>query len=425
MLLNFSLGNFRSFNQVQTIDFRATGLVSENKDVDENNIVGTDGDFIKVAGVYGANASGKSNIIIGLHFVKSMIVSSLDSEKIIASFYSPFRLLADQTPNKGYFQVTLIIENKRYRYGFTLQNEHAFAEEWLFGPADKNDTFYFKRQGGHVEINKDRFPEGHNIPLDRLRPDTLFLTFVSSYNGSISKKIRSYFDDKVIIENEADLVPGLRRFSWLYTKNKNQFTNELLKSGDKAIVLNWLKNAGLFYEDIDFEENAHGSPSDFDYEISLFKNVYNSKREITNTVKMLLIEDESSGTQKFYSYIGRLYKLFSEGGIFAVDEIDGDFHPSLLLRLIGLFNNQLFNAANAQLLFTSHDTNLLDPNVLRRDQIYFTEKSLQEESVLYSLADLKGIRNNADFARQYLAGLYGALPVLDNYLTPENSLPKP
>src|SRR5690606_41292869 len=105
-----------------------------------------------------------------------------------------------------------------------------------------------------------------------------------------------------------------------------------------------------------------------------------------------------------------------KGGIFISDEIDSNFHPSLLQKLIGIFQNSKINRSNAQLLFTSHDTNLLNPNFMRRDQFYFTEKTIYDETILYSLADLRGIRNNADFARQYLAGLYGATPQLSNYI---------
>ena len=97
------------------------------------------------------------------------------------------------------------------------------------------------------------------------------------------------------------------------------------------------------------------------------------------------------------------------------DEIDNNFHPSLLRQFVRFFNDPSINSAGAQLLFTSHDTNLLDPEILRRDQIYFAEKSVKDETILYALSDLKGIRNNADFARQYLAGFYGALPMLEKY----------
>ena len=98
-----------------------------------------------------------------------------------------------------------------------------------------------------------------------------------------------------------------------------------------------------------------------------------------------------------------------------IDEVDSNFHPFLLIKLVGLFNNPLLNKSKSQRLFTSHDTNLMSPSVMRRDQFYFTEKNEDNSTRLYSLADLKGIRNDADFAKQYLAGFYGALPVLEKY----------
>lgn len=104
-----------------------------------------------------------------------------------------------------------------------------------------------------------------------------------------------------------------------------------------------------------------------------------------------------------------------------LDEIDSNFHPSLLIKLVSLFNDPEINRSKSQLLFTSHDTNLMSPAIMRRDQFYFTEKKEDNSTRLYSLADLKGIRNDADFAKQYLAGYYGAVPVLENYCNIQNA----
>jgi hypothetical protein len=127
------------------------------------------------------------------------------------------------------------------------------------------------------------------------------------------------------------------------------------------------------------------------------------------------------GTIKYFNYIGQLYQVYKHGGIYISDEIDSNFHPALLKKIVGMFNNPAVNKANAQLLFTSHDTNLMHPEIMRRDQFYFTEKSNNDETILYALSDLKGIRNNADFARQYLAGFYGAMPVLRDFSMEENT----
>ena len=104
-----------------------------------------------------------------------------------------------------------------------------------------------------------------------------------------------------------------------------------------------------------------------------------------------------------------------------LDEIDSHFHPALLINLVNLFNNPRINKSNSQLLFSSHDTNLMAPSIMRRDQFYFTEKNIDFSTKLYSLADLKGIRNDADFAKQYLAGFYGALPHLEQFEINESS----
>ena len=127
---------------------------------------------------------------------------------------------------------------------------------------------------------------------------------------------------------------------------------------------------------------------------------------------------ESAGNKKIFDLTGVLLAAF-EGidsqYLIVIDEIDSNFHPSLLIKLIEMFNDPKINKNNSQLLFTSHDTNLMSPSIMRRDQFYFAEKQGDESTKFYSLADLRGIRNDADFAKQYLAGYYGALPVLNSY----------
>jgi AAA15 family ATPase/GTPase len=191
-------------------------------------------------------------------------------------------------------------------------------------------------------------------------------------------------------------------------------TNQLIANGNKKIVLDWMKEIGILYSDVQLKESRF-SEKVVAKDILFVKNKYNQKGEVAGNVIMNLTR-ESDGTKKFYSFIGELHEKFTKGGTYICDEIDSNFHPTLLQHLIRMFNNPLINKANAQLLFTSHDTNLMDPAIMRRDQFYFTEKSAQDETILYALSDLKGIRNNADFARQYLAGIYGALPILGNYL---------
>ncbi|HWK04214.1 MAG TPA: ATP-binding protein [Puia sp.] len=414
MILDFSIGNYRSVNKVQTLNFRATTLVSEDKIVDQNNIIDTDGlQVLKTVGLYGPNGSGKSNLVRAFNLFRQLIERSLESEVVMDNAADPFILSSEQSDNAGFFQIQLMVDHKKYRYGFTLHPQGSVLQEWLFGPAEKKETWYFKRTGDTIETNREWFDEAHSLPFENLRRNTLFLTFVSAYNGMVAQTIRNFIVKRFSFENI-----GSRRASVVVTSNGTKraepspkgLTNQLIKEGKGTIVLDWLKSAGLQYTEIDVR-NVGNVPE----KVLLTKSRYDREGNFAGSVILDLDRNESAGTRKFYSFIGLLYDLFNNGGLLVSDEIDNNFHPFLLQQFIRFFNDPTINKAGAQLLFTSHDTNLLQPEILRRDQIFFTEKSLSDETILYSLADLKGIRNNADFARQYLAGFYGALPILENY----------
>jgi len=336
---------------------------------------------------------------------------SLEFEGFLKHEHNPFRLSANHMDQSGYFQIILLLGNNRYRYGFTLDEKANIQTEWLYGPADKNETYYFIRKKAQITINEDRFKEGTQLPYEkRLRADTLFLTFCSSYDGAISSLIKDFLASQIIIQSSM-----IRRARMRIQGDNRSLTDELVKQGHKGVILKWMADAGLLFSDVKLKEVMFNNTRYGNY-VMLSKNVYGEKGEITGKVSMNLDYDESDGTRKFYSYIGGLYKVFKDGGVYLSDEIDSNFHPALLMKIIQLFQNPMINKAGAQLLFTSHDINLMNPNSMRRDQFYFTQKTPTEETRLFSLADVKGIRNNADFARQYLSGLYGALPKLGSFI---------
>ena len=414
MLIEFSVANFRSFNKIQTVSFRATGLVSEDKSVDELNIVDiADIRMLKTIGVYGPNASGKSNIVKAIRLYREMIAFSMISEDLTQLVVDPFKLSTEESSDAGFFQSVIILDEKKYRYGFTLSKDGNISGEWLFGPAEKNETYYFKRKDQKIDINPERFAEGVDNPLEKLRPNALFLSFCSSFNGPVSGSIRRFFHHDVFIEGNIG-SKGKENVSYRIPYWR---TNQLIENGNKHIVLDWMHEIGLHYEDVQLERSQLKETLTND--VIFAKNKYDQKGK-SDGIAFMRLNEESDGTKKFYSFIGELQEKFDKGGLYICDEIDSNFHPTLLQHLIRIFNNHLINKANAQLLFTSHDTNLMDPAIMRRDQFYFTEKSQQDETILYALSDLKGIRNNADFARQYLAGFYGAIPLLSNCLEKDN-----
>lgn len=412
MIVEFSVSNFCSFDQIQTLSFKATGLDSLNETVEKNNVIINDNvRYLKIVGAYGANASGKTNFIKALAFFREMVTSSVIAEGFSKAGVNPFRQSAKGLKSPSYFQIILLLNKKKFRYGFTLDNHGDIESEWLFGPAGRNETFYFKRSKSHIQKNDEWFSEGANLPEDNLRSDALFLSFCSSYNGTISKSIRSYMSREVTIDAKLGRR-GFRAGGMAFALSLYGQTNRLIEDGNEEMILTWLKEVGLVYNSIKIPKEE----SSISNTVLLSKNIFDDFGNIVGQTEMDLTLDESEGTKKFYGYIGKLYRKFQIGGLYVCDEIDSNFHPSLLQKIIKLFQNPSINKANAQLLFTSHDTNLMDPYIMRRDQFYFSEKTIYDATKIYSLADLKGIRNNADFARQYLAGIYGALPVLGQYL---------
>ncbi len=424
MIVEFSVKNFRSIKELQTLSFVATGLKSppEYKDIDANNIVKKGNiKLFKTIGLYGANASGKSNIIKALDYFIRVITKEPGSSSHLSAICEPFLFQNNPEKTESFFQIVLLINNKKYRYGLTVKknpnirpvepdipySEEIITNEWLFGPKEKNSLELFRRERKKVINNlpnKELIPQ---IPYEH----SLYISHVAAFDQkSICQTIRSYLKGLTTssIDNNHEKFRGLT-INYIQHRNK----------GDEENVYKFLKflsSFNLSYEEAILEEEPGNSKTYPQEKISLKKTVKTSNALYERELN--LSKNESSGTQKLFDLAGLLLRAFrlKTPAFIMLDEIDSNFHPFLVLRLIELFNNPDINKSNSQLLFTSHDTNLMTPSLMRRDQFYFTEKDDDESTRLYSLSDLKGIRNDADFAKQYLAGYYGAIPVLENYL---------
>lgn len=421
MIIEFSVKNYRSIKDLQTISFRATGLKSPaGSETDSNNIVTSNGvSLLKTVGLYGANASGKSNILMALsYFAQAITLLSIDS-KWVEPLYDPF--LFEESNEGCFFQIVLLLNGKKYRYGFvvnkinsTPDNDSSFdigiESEWLYGNVDKNMKCLFLRVGDEVKENNLPTSEGVIIPTKIPYPYTLFLTHAAAFDAEgIPAQIINYAR-LYIIDN------------FLY---KAFFRGSSIKAIKifKEGFLKILKQFNMNYDDVELIEDKSNTDKDY-FNFSLNKVLLKRMSPIGNnkSLSMNLEDRESAGNKKIFDLAGTLLAAFYPKNypfLIVIDEIDSNFHPSLLIKLIGMFNNPKINRNNSQLLFTSHDTNLMSPSIMRRDQFYFAEKQTDESTRLYSLADLRGIRNDADFAKQYLAGYYGALPVLNDYMETE------
>lgn len=423
MIIEFSVKNYRSIRDLQTISFKATGLKSPaGSDIDADNIVKSNGvSLLKTVGLYGPNASGKSNMLMALSYFTRAVSTLATDSRLISPLYDPFLF---ETSNEGcFFQVVLLLNGKKYRYGYVvnkLDNASGNADsngvkiesEWLYGNVDKNMTRLFLRVGQEVKENKLPASEGVVIPTKLPYPHTLFLVHAAAFDAKgIPEQIVSYLKRRII----GNIV---------YKEMFRGVSINAIKEST-PLFLSFLKRFNMKYDGIELIDDERyadvkyfGFPSN---KVLLKRTTHDGNNK---PLSMNLEYRESAGNKKIFDLAGVLLMAFNMGNtpfLIVIDEIDSNFHPSLLIKLIKMFNDPKINKNNSQLLFTSHDTNLMSPSIMRRDQFYFAEKQEDESTRLYSLADLRGIRNDADFAKQYLAGYYGALPVLNDYTEVEEN----
>ncbi len=412
MLIEFSIGNFRSFKEKVTLSLEA----SPDDWLEESHVAMAAGQrLLKSAAIYGANASGKSNYLAGMEtfrqFVQKSSKESQMGEKIPVI---PFRLHTATESAPTHFEIVFLQNGTRYRYGFEATAETIQAE-WLFSQKDSiRETRLFTREESTIEPSAE-FREGKGLEA-RTRPNALFLSVVSQFNGEIAGEIMQWM-------GRFRGISGLEDIYYL------AFTSHLLKEarlGSK--IRDLIRRADVGIEDLqtyevpvsdrlkllpkDFPEHLRKevltSPGAF--MIKSFHKKFDEKNQACDKVEFNFKNEESAGTQKFVAMSGPILHTLHGGSILFVDELEARFHPLLTKSLVGLFNDPA-NRMNAQLIYATHDEGLLDSARIRRDQVWFVEKDEMGASRLFSLAEFK-VRKEAKFAKEYLLGQFGAVPRL-------------
>ncbi len=421
MLIGFSVGNYKSFKETVTLSMVDSLITEEEKYLNENNVfpINDKLSLLKSAAIYGANASGKSNLVAAINFMKWFVLnSSKETQVSDAIDIEAFRLSTETEKEPSFFEIVFLLEDKTFRYGFDV-NAREVVSEWLSQADDSEEKMLFERNFDNNYILYD-FPEGQGIS-DKTRRNALFLSVVAQFNGKISGKILLWFSKTL------QLISGLQ---------DRQYRKETLESFENAgyrhDIIEFIKKLDLGILDIVSVPNTvvhisdytaqFGGPYGSLYPYSETKTtVYTSHRKYDadgkQTSKMERFDmekHESEGTNKLFALAGILLDTLRTGKILLIDELDARLHPLITRELICLFNSNETNAHNAQLIFTTHDTNLLSSKTFRKDQIWFTEKDNKGATDLYSLVEYK-VGKNASFEREYLIGKYGAIPFIGNF----------
>lgn len=419
MLIEFSVGNYRSFKEKVTFSMVAANLGSKEKILDENNVFEADDNLklLKSAAIYGANASGKSNLAKALTFMRLFAVNSSketqSTEKIGVERFS----LSTETEDKpSFFEIVFLMNHTRYRYGFEATSDEVISE-WLFYVPKSRETKLFERRLDEFKISKTYKAKG----LQQItRRNALFLSVSAQFNVEIAENILD------LLIHRLNVISGLEDRGHLgYT------ISCLIDDENKDEILQLLKKLDLGFSDIKIEESeitADSLPNNLPGEIKSFilKNSggkgasvqtthrkFNEEGTFISTELFNLSDQESEGTQKVFALAGPLVEILKEGEILVIDEFDARLHPLISRAIVELFNSNETNPNNAQLIFMTHDTNLLSNKIFRRDQVWFTEKDRYGATDLYSLAEYK-VRNDASFESDYIKGKYGAIPYIGN-----------
>ena len=395
MLIEFSVSNFRSIKDLQTLSFLATAMNEHEK---TNVFDATDKiRLLKSTCIYGANGSGKSNLVKAMWAMISYVKATFEDRRKFDEHIQPFKLNTSTRKEGSFFQIVFILEGRTYRYGFVYLKGKIMSE-WLFGTANKNEVEYFTRENKNIYINKERFKEGIGLE-SKTREDNLFLNVVYEFNGKIAETICIYFT-KIFIVQGFDMATKkiLRDASYQVIQDKK----------DKYRFLEILKIADAEIFDINLEYNYEKEVN----QIISQRKLFNENEQEEGLVNFDFDDEASDGTKKMFYYSGTFVNLMKSGGTIIIDQFDERFHTSLTKAIVKLFNSE--KNKSAQLCFVTHDTNLLDNDLLRRDQIYFAEKNQRGETAIYSLNEIKGVRNDSSLEKDYIKGKYGAIPFIKN-----------
>jgi AAA15 family ATPase/GTPase len=418
MLLEFSVGNYLSFREIKTLNLVASSI-SDYKET--NTITSERHTLLKGAIIYGANASGKSNFIRAMSTMKRIVMLSFSQSSTKELGVTPFLLNTETEKSPSYFEVLFEILGIRYRYGFEVTDKEVVGE-WLYESKKNAEKFLFIRLRDGIEVSPS-YKEAENLE-SKTRDNALFLSVIDQFNGVVAKRIMNWFNNFITISGLTHENYELVTFKMLDKKNTAKILENFydqLDLGFEGLSINKEKfNPKRIPEDAPealvklLVKDLEGA---FRFKIKTLHKKFDKNNKKIGEVEFDMRSQESAGTNKMFNISGPIFDVLQDGGVLVVDELDSSLHPLMTLAITRLFNSDKDNSKNAQLIFSTHDTNLFSYGKYRRDQIYFVEKDKYGASDLYSLVEYREedgtkVRKDRSFENDYIEGRYGAIPYI-------------
>lgn len=405
MLLEFACSNHKSIRS--EVVFSA---VAGTDTTYEDKIKVIDGTrVLKSAVVYGANGSGKSNFIDAISFVKNLVMGSILNPTGQGIRQIPHKL--DGFDKDSTYRIQFITNDVRYVFGFTLKNM-VVVDEYLYCFPNGRQTKVFERSSEMFTAGS-KFRGRFNTCKDVLKPNRLLLSCAANFS-SVEEVVAAYkfFSDELVI------FGPVNENNWMNYSLYQISQNEKMKQA----VLSFIKELGMGIKDIEvtIDQKQLESSELPPFLSDEFKNMLLQKKVdainakvIYDSFKTDLIQEESTGVRKLFGMLCPLIDIMLNGKVLICDEIESSLHESLVYGLVKLFMS-VKTEKFAQMIFTTHETGLLNLDVFRRDQIWFTELKAEDRSTdLYSLAEIRNVRKEDNFGRGYISGKYGAIPMLN------------
>jgi AAA15 family ATPase/GTPase len=402
MLIQFGFENYKSFKDEATLDLTATKIKELSYHVRE---VGRE-KILPIAVVYGANASGKSNVYEAFEWMSTYVRDSFgygDDDKIPPPFLLDEQSAKEETVFEAYFTLSSDTSGKVYNYGFCVGRQ-GITEEWLNTKAKTASKArrIFYRDADELDLKGIPKKSRENVEI-ALGKKTLIVSLGAKLKIEICEKVRNWFANNLF----ADFRNAMNNF-FLSATLPDHFTDN---PAVRDHVTQFLSDYDPQIKALEVKKVQTSDEEQDDlYQINARHQINNSDKTVSFSFR-----DESAGTQKMFSLYPFLQRVLETGNVLFIDEMNARLHPLLVRGIINLFTSSETNPNCAQLIFTSHDSWLLSSKVLRRDEIWFTEKDESGQSVLYALSDFvdeKGgkIRNDENIEKNYLLGKYGAIP---------------
>ncbi|MCI5221541.1 MAG: ATP-binding protein [Candidatus Electrothrix sp. AR4] len=417
MLIEFNVKNYRSFRETQTLSMAA----GATKDLQEENTFDASVKglprLLRSSVIYGANGAGKSNLIKALAFMQEFVSrSSRESQEGEKITCKPFLLHPESGSTASEFEVFFLQNGVRYQYGFAATRERV-THEWLFAyPGTRAQRWFERAFNPETEEEKwyfgSKFSGKKKTWQENTRSNALFLSTAVQLNSEQLKPVFAWFQNLVFMGDGEQLGTG--------------FTAEGCENEKKcANILKLLQGAGIKVDGIQVKKkkvDRLNLPSDMPDELRgvIQKNMLGKtvkevffQHNVTETGDsyLLPLKEESDGTQKLFAYAAPWLDMLQDGLVLVIDELNNSFHPNLVRFLLSLIHDPASNKKNGQLIFSTHDTSILDAKILRRDQIWFMEKDDEQATQLYPLSNFHPRKKEA-LEKGYLQGRFGALPYI-------------